>query len=103
MGVCGARMTNKQLTVASLCLLSIVFGPTNVHAQNDEACRIVATARKVPQDGSSPCFLLAGFVWQMLTRAATAEILKPDSLPVGAIFSQRDLQNRMTHAPELTG
>ena len=95
-------MTIKPLVVAIPCLLSIILGAPEARAQNEEACRAVLTARN-QQDDAAPCFLLAVFVWQTLTRDTTAEILKPDSIPVGAIFSQRDLQNRTPQAPALSG
>lgn len=62
------------------------------------------TARKVEQrDVSDFCSALAVFVWQTLTEDAAAEVLKPESIPVGAIFSQRDLQTRTPQPPELSG
>jgi hypothetical protein len=49
------------------------------------------------------CFALAGFIVNELRRGEIAEILKPGSVRVADVFSQRDLQNRTSQQAELSG
>jgi hypothetical protein len=100
-------VSRRVAGAAACCAALLAIGVPSADAQPPAVCRDVLTARGVPdaRQGSDPCNTLGVMIATTApsVRAAADAILAPDAVPVGAIFSPRDLQARHPQQPSLAG
>jgi hypothetical protein len=92
-------MTSARLAPYTLMLAALLGGASSAPAQTVAECsKVLSAFSPGVAPGNDPCLTLAVFVATTSpTVARVAEaILKPDAVPVGAVFSQRDMQPRHT-------
>jgi hypothetical protein len=99
-------MTPRRDVIALSCTTFLLFGAAHAGAQTQAQCTAIVAKRApgVPV-GADACLTLATLVvaTSPAARAAADAILKPGAIPVGAVFSQRDLQARHPQQPATGG